>query len=95
MKKLEILLEKDKNYLHKCAYCQRLFTKTQRSLLTCPSGKLYTDFHGRQKAKHVIDREWDLKKFITFVRETYRISWKEIYWKVWAYLKLLKCGNCE
>ncbi len=22
MKKLEILLEKDKNYLHKCAYCQ-------------------------------------------------------------------------
>lgn len=27
MKKLEILLEKDKNYLHKCAYCLKLFTK--------------------------------------------------------------------
>ena len=28
MKKLELLLEKDKNYLHKCAYCMRLFTKS-------------------------------------------------------------------
>ena len=27
MKKLELLLEKDKNYLHKCAYCSKLFTK--------------------------------------------------------------------
>jgi hypothetical protein len=27
MKKLELLLEKDKNYLYKCAYCSRLFTK--------------------------------------------------------------------
>jgi len=27
MKKLEILLEKEKNYLYKCAYCCRLFTK--------------------------------------------------------------------
>lgn len=36
----------------------------------------------------MVDKDWDLKKFITFVRETYRISWKEIYWKVWAQLKL-------
>ena len=28
MKKLEILLEKDKNYLNKCAYCNKLFTKS-------------------------------------------------------------------
>lgn len=28
MKKLELLLEKDKNYLYKCAYCNRLFTKS-------------------------------------------------------------------
>lgn len=27
MKKLELLLEKEKNYLHKCAYCNKLFTK--------------------------------------------------------------------
>lgn len=27
MKKLELLLEKEKNYLYRCAYCLRLFTK--------------------------------------------------------------------
>lgn len=46
------------------------------------------------RAKHVVDKNWDLKKFVTFVRETYRISWKEIYWKVWSYLHLLKCDRC-
>lgn len=46
------------------------------------------------RAKHVIDRNWDLKKFVTFVRETYRISWKEIYWKVWSHLHLMRCGRC-
>lgn len=95
MKKLELLLEKDKNYLHKCGYCLRLFTKNQRQYLSCPKGELLIDDHGQHRAKHVIDKEWDLKKFITYVRETYRISWKEIYWKVWSYLHLFKCNHCQ
>jgi len=36
MKKLEILLEKERNYLYKCAHCNRLFTSGQRKVLTCP-----------------------------------------------------------
>lgn len=47
MKKLELLLEKDKNYLHKCAYCMRLFTKSQRQYLSCPKGKIYIDDYGQ------------------------------------------------
>lgn len=95
MKKLELLLEKEKNYLHKCAYCSKLFTKKQRKVLSCRSGTTFVDSNGQMRAKHVIDRNWDLKKFVTFVRETYRISWKEIYWKVWSYLSLLKCDRCQ
>ena len=95
MKKLEIMLEKDKNYLHKCAYCMQLFTKEQRKYLLCSKGKAFIDFHGELRAKHTIDKEWDLKKFITYIRETYRISWKEIYWKVWSYLKVFKCESCQ
>lgn len=94
MKKLELLLEKEKNYLYKCAYCMRLFTKDQRKIMSCNKGKAIIDYHGELRAKHVIDREWDLKKFITFVRETYRISWKEIYWKVWSYLHCFNCERC-
>jgi len=95
MKKLELLLEKEKNYLHKCAYCNKLFTKKQRKVLTCRKGTNFIDSNGQMRAKHVIDRNWDLKKFVTFVRETYRISWKEIYWKVWSYLHLIKCDRCQ
>ena len=29
------------------------------------------------------------------MRETYRISWKEIYWKVWSYLHIFKCTVCS
>ena len=94
MKKLEILLEKEDNYLHKCAYCCKLFTKSQRKLMTCEKGKTFVDYHGEIRAKHAIDQNWDLKRFITFIRETYRISWKEIYWKVWAHLYLLQCRKC-
>jgi len=45
--------------------------------------------------KHVIDKDWDLKKFITYIRENYRISWKEIFWKVWAQLKIMNCVTCD
>ena len=56
--------------------------------MTCAKGREFIDYHGEIRAKHVIDTSWDLKKFITFIRETYRISWKEIFWKVWSYLYL-------
>jgi hypothetical protein len=43
MKKLEVLLEKDKNYLHRCGYCLNLFTRNQRKLLACPKGRAVVD----------------------------------------------------
>ena len=46
MKKLEILLEKDENYLYKCAYCMKLFTKSHRKYLSCLNGKPTIDYHG-------------------------------------------------
>jgi hypothetical protein len=47
MKKLELLLEKDKNYLNKCAICDALFTKNQRKYLTCTKNdQKYIDKHG-------------------------------------------------
>jgi hypothetical protein len=46
MKKLELLLEKEKNYLHKCAYCNKLFTKKQRKVLSCRKGTTFIDSNG-------------------------------------------------
>jgi hypothetical protein len=53
MKKLELLLEKEKNYLLKCAYCNELFTKDQRKYLQCYKGKQTIDSNGRLLANHV------------------------------------------
>lgn len=47
MKKLELLLEDEKNYLHKCAYCLRLFTKSQQNVLSCAKGKAFIDYNGQ------------------------------------------------
>ena len=46
MKKLELLLEKDKNHLYKCAYCNKLFTKKQRKVLSCRKGTNFVDSNG-------------------------------------------------
>ena len=46
MKKLELLLEKEHNYLHKCAYCSKLFTLNQRKVLSCRSGTTFIDSNG-------------------------------------------------
>jgi hypothetical protein len=50
MKKLELLLEDEKNYLNKCAYCLKLFTKSQQEVLSCSKGKPFIDFNGQQRA---------------------------------------------
>lgn len=46
MKKLELLLEKERNYLYKCAFCNKLFTMSQRKVLHCSKGKTYIDYNG-------------------------------------------------
>lgn len=46
MKKLELLLEKEKNHLYKCAYCNKLFTKKQRKVLSCRKGTSFIDHNG-------------------------------------------------
>ena len=46
MKKLELLLEKEKNHLYKCAYCNKLFTKKQRKVLPCLKGTNFVDANG-------------------------------------------------
>ena len=69
MKKLELLLEKERNYLYKCAYCNKLFTMSQRKVLHCTKAKSYIDSNGQIRAKYVVDKSWDLKKFVTFVRD--------------------------
>jgi hypothetical protein len=46
MKKLELLFEDEANMLHRCVYCDQLYTLGQREWLICSKAKIFIDFHG-------------------------------------------------
>jgi len=93
-KKLEALLEDENSTLYRCVYCRKLFTNQQRDWMVCHKAKIFIDFHGSVIAQHVADRSWEPKRFIYFLRLR-NMTWKEIYWKIWARLQTLYCTVCE
>lgn len=78
MKKLELLLEDEINILHRCVYCHNLFTERQREFVVCPKAQIFIDFHGSVIAQHIADHMWDVNKFVTWLRNSKNLSWKEI-----------------
>jgi len=95
MKKLELLLEDENHTLLRCVYCHKLFTRAQKSWMVCSKANIFIDFHGTVIAEHVSDRSWDINKFIHYLRQQGALSWKEIYYKIWAHLITLHCGECD
>lgn len=95
MKKLELLLEDENNTLFRCVYCNKLFTRTQKSWMVCSKANIFIDFHGKVIAEHVADRAWDINKFIHYLRQQGSLGWREIYWKMWAHLVHLHCSECD
>ena len=95
MKKLELLLEDENHTLFRCVYCNKLFTRSQKAWMVCSKANIFIDFHGTVIAEHVADRSWDINKFIHYLRQQGALSWKEIYYKIWAHLITLHCGECD
>ena len=93
MKKLEIFFES--NYLHRCTNCSALFTKAQRKWQECPGAREYIDAHGNAKHLHTLDAKWDLNKFVLYLRNTKKIEWPAIYWKLVAAATTYDCLRCE
>ena len=94
MKKLELLFEDETNMLHRCVYCNQLYTVKQREWMQCPKAKIFIDFHGSVIAQHVADRYWDMNRFIQFMRKE-NVTWKDIYWKVWGRIQTFNCNVCD
>ena len=49
------------------------------------------DSNGEYRASHTVDPDFNVFKFINFVKEKYRISWKEMYWKVVGFSYYAPC----
>lgn len=61
--------------------------------MVCESAEIFIDFHGNVIAEHVVDRNWDYNKFISFLKSQ-GFAWKDIYWKLWGRLISYDCLSC-
>ena len=68
MKKLEHLFEEEHNMLHRCINCGCLYTSNQREWQHCTRSELFIDCHGSVIAKHTSDKNFDINKFVMFLR---------------------------
>ena len=71
----------------------KLFARCHARELVCPKAKIFIDFHGNVMAEHVPMAKWDMNKLLLNLRAR-KLSWRDIYWKVWGIISLLKCSVC-
>lgn len=94
MKKLEILFQESENMLHRCAHCSELFTEGQREWQLCEKAQIFIGAHGELQAPHVIDRGFQLNKFVLALREK-KIPWQTLFWKLFSCLAEYECTECN
>jgi hypothetical protein len=93
MKKLELVFDKQENLLYRCVSCNQLCTKAQREWQQCPAGQNYVEERGSLQSNHIIDKSWELNKFVMSLRAA-KIPWKDIFWKFFACMLEFKCSTC-
>eukprot|EP01064_Diplonema_japonicum_P010278 TRINITY_DN17580_c0_g1_i1.p1 TRINITY_DN17580_c0_g1~~TRINITY_DN17580_c0_g1_i1.p1 ORF type:complete len:647 (+),score=125.47 TRINITY_DN17580_c0_g1_i1:44-1942(+) len=83
----------ERNVLFRCALCGRLFTEKQKDWAICPRSPPFITFHGESLSQHIVDHKWDVTLFLV-VQRTKRLSWKEIFWRIWSLIYDDTCKVC-
>lgn len=83
-KKLELLLTDEDDQLQRCIFCDSLYS-SNTNLICTKNPDYFIDLHGRLMCSHIADCDFDVSKFVRYVKERYRVSWRELYWKIWAF----------
>ena len=91
--KLDEILKEESNSLNLWMYWNTLFTPKQLEWMVCPRAEIFIDYRGRVLANHVADSDWNINEFFAFIT-TNGVSWRRIFWKVWARLKFDSCLTC-
>ena len=80
--------------LRLCVQCKSLFTYASSDWAFCPNAQVYIDAHGRQIVEHEEDENFKPNQLTSFMRKQ-GLSWKEIFWKIWASMQQFKCLDCN
>ena len=81
------------NVLYRCSLCGMLFTEAQRKWSICEKSSPKVTFHGESLSEHIVDVNWDISLYVVNLR-TQRLSWKEIFWRLWAIINDDVCKVC-
>ena len=45
-------------------------------------------------AKHVADRSFEFNKFLLTLTQKHSMSWREVFWRIYAHTVLFHCKVC-
>mmetsp|Transcript_56074 Transcript_56074/g.119380 ORF Transcript_56074/g.119380 Transcript_56074/m.119380 type:complete len:664 (+) Transcript_56074:213-2204(+) len=93
--KLQDLLGQETFALNRCSCCSAVYTQRQWSHLTCPEATISVDYRGNMVARHIPDPTFEASGYIKHSREVLRLSWRELYWKIWGLGQTLRCSTCN
>ena len=96
-KKLEALMQEHDatgKQLFRCVNCNLLYTEQQEKWMTCDKAKIIIDSHGEAISQHLSDKYFDMFNFFEFMKKE-GLTWKQIFWKIWASMQTFKCSTCE
>jgi hypothetical protein len=91
MKHVEVLLENKKNVLQCCSECGKIYCKSFGKLLKCKKSRPYIDFHGNVISYHTPSTAWKMKNYVQNMRNSKKMEWRSLYWKLWGMFHLMKC----
>ena len=78
-----------------CSECKELFPMEEGGSINCIEGNTYIDYRGKPISRHDPDENFKLNRFINQLHSTSRLSWREIYWKLWSKSVFLCCEQCK
>eukprot|EP00057_Strongylocentrotus_purpuratus_P034960 XP_797202.4 PREDICTED: uncharacterized protein KIAA1841 homolog [Strongylocentrotus purpuratus] len=96
MKKIENLCDSSKPTatMYKCYHCKRILTKVSESELKCIPSRLSIDRTGKLLYHHERLASWDINEYLISLHTELK-TWRDVYWRLWGQLNILKCSRCK
>ncbi len=95
MKHLETLLNEHEGNIIMCEYCKKLCPSNDLKYLTCLKAPALVRHSGKISAMHQADKSWNIKQHLQTLRSKAKLSWRDIYWRIWGASHTVYCKVCE
>ncbi|KAL0207005.1 hypothetical protein P9112_012716 [Eukaryota sp. TZLM1-RC] len=93
LKKLQLLCDSETS-LAKCKCCGEVFSTRFINELLCFDSIGFVDFRGKKLTRHEVDDSFDVNQWFFELKSSQKLSWRDIYWKVFGLLTVFDCSTC-